>query len=185
MDTCRWNPGSTRADGHFATGISWVWILPQRREAICYQADFLLCSWVAFNFCKTPGPYQANRIYWSEVEIEYGVNCTCNLWWWTDSSEKPCWMLFWSTTSVSSCSSSALRFQGGYSGLAALLSCSLCDTHDFPWKFWLSAFGLNLGTIFESFQNVPEVAFTSACVQRLWLLLSYNWFPHVTKEKES
>jgi len=26
--------------------------------------------------------------------------------------------------------------------------------------------------------------FTSAYVQRLWLLLSYNWFPHVTKERD-
>lgn len=52
MDTCRWNPGSAGADGHFATGISWVWILPQGKETIYYQADFLLCSWVAFMFLQ-------------------------------------------------------------------------------------------------------------------------------------
>lgn len=111
---CMWNPGSAEADGLFAMGISWVWILPQGREAICYQAGFLLCSWVAFHFCKTRGPCQANGVHWIEVKIEYGVSCACSLSWWTVRlcSKEPRCMLFWSTTSVSSCSSSAFRFQG-------------------------------------------------------------------------
>lgn len=151
MDTCRWNPGFTEAGGHFVMDISWVWILPQKREAICYQADFLLCSWVAFNFCKTHGPCQANRVHWIEVEIEYGVNCTCNLWWQTVRlcSQEPCWMLFWGTTSVSSCSSSAFRFQGWFSGLTALLS---CDTHDSHGNFGSVHLGWVLGLFLEAFK---------------------------------
>lgn len=54
-----------------------------------------------------------------------------------------------------------LRFQGW------LLCFPVASMTRFLWKFCLCAFGLSLETIFGSFQNVPEVPFTPALVQRV------------------
>lgn len=148
MGTCRWNPGSTEADRHLAMDFSTM-----KRSHLLH---FLLCCSVVFNVSKSRGPCQINRVHWSEKNL---------VWMYQQSLVKE--QLNFTPRNLTGAileyhhPALHLRFQGW------LLCFSVASMTRFLWKFCLSAFGLSLETIFGSSQNIPEVPFTSALVQRL------------------